>query len=91
MRYTIVIKGDNAIMEANEIFRRIQMVQKEPMLLCFSFSHLPEKLQRASKPFYELAFDIVENIEPGDQRKDALWNLLRAKDSAVRATLHPGK
>lgn len=62
----------------------------ERMLKWFAYSHLPEKLQAASKPFGDLAEALVENTQPGPERTVALRKLLEAKDAAVRATLNPG-
>jgi len=56
----------------------------------FSYSHLPEDLQKVSKPFGVLAENIVRTIETGNQRSNALQRLLEAKDAAVRAALIPG-
>jgi len=56
----------------------------------FSYSHLPENLQKTSKPFHELAKHIALILEPGPERTVAMRKLLEAKDAAVRATLSPG-
>jgi len=63
---------------------------EDRMLKWFEYDHLPERLQGRSKPFYELALKIVEEVEPGPERTVALRKLLEAKDAAVRASLHPG-
>lgn len=60
------------------------------MLKWFAYSHLPEHLQAASKPFAELADFIAGSIAPGPERTVALRKLLEAKDAAVRARLNPG-
>lgn len=65
-------------------------MQSDRMLKWFSYEHLPEHLQAASKPFCELAERIVETCESGPERTVALRKLLEAKDAAVRATLNPG-
>ena len=62
----------------------------ERMLKWFEYSHLPEHLQAVSKPFGELANQLVEAIESGPERTVALRKLLEAKDAAVRAKLNPG-
>jgi len=52
----------------------------------FSFGHLPPALQKASRPFAELA----EHIARGPQNPEtavALRKLLESKDAAVRARL----
>jgi hypothetical protein len=51
---------------------------------------LPEKLQNISRPFDELAENIVKTIDAGPERTVALRKLLESKDAAVRAALHPG-
>jgi hypothetical protein len=60
------------------------------MLKWFEYSHLPERLQIHSAPFHDLAHAICDYIQPGPERTVALRKLLEAKDSAVRAALHPG-
>ena len=49
----------------------------------FKYDHLPEKLQKISKPFCELA-DVVMELPDCDQKLFALQKLLEAKDCAVR-------
>jgi hypothetical protein len=56
----------------------------------FAYSHLPEKLQAASKPFGELAQHIVDTLPRNPERTVALRKLLEAKDAAVRALLATG-
>ena len=58
------------------------------MIQFFYYEHLPPNLQMASRPFYELAMEIVANIPQNAQRTVALQHLLEAKDSAVRAVLY---
>lgn len=58
----------------------------------FAYAHLPERLQPVSKPFHDLARQVLERCDPDDllsldQTREALRNLLRAKDCAVRAAL----
>lgn len=52
----------------------------------FEYSHLPEFLQEASKPFRELAEKICE-LPSNPEQTTALRKLLEAKDCAVRAKL----
>jgi hypothetical protein len=68
---------------------RIELVNKERMMKWFEYSHLPDTLQAVSRPFHELAADIVIEIDAGPERTVALRKLLEAKDAAVRAKLHP--
>ena len=61
------------------------------MLKWFEFDHLPEgPVQETSKRFNELAHGIVDRIQTGPERTVALRELLKSKDAAVRATIHPG-
>jgi hypothetical protein len=57
------------------------------MLQFFSYSHLPEHLQSVSKPFCDLAQQIVDTLPANPERTVALRKLLEAKDCAVRALL----
>jgi hypothetical protein len=57
------------------------------MLQFFEYKHLPEHLQSVSKPFGELAKQIVETLPSNPERTVALRKLLEAKDCAVRALL----
>jgi len=58
------------------------------MIQFFQYSHLPENLQAASKPFCELANKIVEEYPQNAERTVALRKLLEAKDAAVRTLLY---
>lgn len=53
----------------------------------FEFKHLPEKLQKVSKPFCELAVDVCASYPDGAEKSACLRKLLEAKDCAVRAAL----
>jgi len=53
----------------------------------FAFGHLPEHLQRVSRPFGELADYIVKHLPRNPERTVALRKLLEAKDAAVRAVV----
>ena len=72
------------------------MNNEDRMLKHFRYDHLPENLQRVSKPFCTLAEWICGQgsdflgIEPGPERTVALRKLLEAKDAAVRAVVFPG-
>lgn len=61
---------------------------KEPMLQFFAYEHLPEHLQAESKPFCELARQIVATLPRNPERTVCLRKLLEAKDCAVRARLY---
>lgn len=60
----------------------------EPILQFFSWAHLPEHLRVASKPFGDLAQQLVESLPRNPERTVALRKLLEAKDAAVRAALY---
>ncbi len=61
--------------------------REEPMMRWFEYKHLPEALQKVSRPFCELAERVVLTIPPNPERTVALRKLLEAKDCAVRAAL----
>lgn len=60
---------------------------KDSLLQFFAYDHLPEHLQAVSKPFGDLARQIVETLPRNPERMVALRKLLEAKDCAVRALL----
>jgi hypothetical protein len=51
----------------------------------FAYSHLPPHLQEVSRPFANLADQIVASIPRNPERTVALRKLLESKDAAVRA------
>lgn len=53
----------------------------------FAYTHLPAHLQEISKPFGDLAEQIVVTLPRNPERTVALRKLLEAKDAAVRAKL----
>ena len=59
----------------------------------FKYDHLPEHLQKISKPFYELAIKLATELPDsqrniiGGEKYFALRKLLEAKDCAVRSYL----
>jgi hypothetical protein len=57
------------------------------MLQFFVYDHLPPPLQAASKPFCELAAQIVATYPANAERTVTLRKLLEAKDAAVRMVL----
>lgn len=63
---------------------------EEHILQFFAYGHLPQELQEMSKPFGDLAFQIVESLPRNPERTVALRKLLEAKDAAVRAKLAKG-
>lgn len=56
------------------------------VLKYFAYTHLTEKLQVVSKPFFELAHTIAAGPQV-PQTTIALHKLLESKDAAVRAAL----
>lgn len=59
----------------------------EPILMYFSYAHLPDHLREVSKPFADLAHLLVANLPRNPERTVALRKLLEGKDAAVRAAL----
>lgn len=60
---------------------------KEHIQQFFTYAHLPEHLAAVSKPFADLADEIVEKLPRNPERTVALRKLLEAKDAAVRACI----
>jgi hypothetical protein len=67
-----------------------QVETGERMLHWFQYEHLPEVLQQITRPFNELAHQMVGVIKAGPERTVALRKLLEAMDAAMRARLRPG-
>lgn len=62
-------------------------MEHEFLLQFFKYDHLPAHLQTISKPFGDLANQIVDMLPKNAERSTALRKLLEAKDCAVRAQL----
>lgn len=60
----------------------------DPMMQFFSYSHLPAHLQEVSKPYRDLAQQMVDTLPRNPERTVALRKLLESKDCAVRARLY---
>ena len=58
------------------------------MMQFFAYSHLPAHLQEISKPFGDLAQQIVDTLPSNPDRTAGLRKLLEAKDCIVRAKLY---
>jgi hypothetical protein len=58
------------------------------MLQFFAYAHLPAHLQAISKPFGDLAQQIVDTLPSNPERTAGLRKLLESKDCAVRASLY---
>ncbi|WP_371590906.1 hypothetical protein [Streptomyces sp. NBC_00470] len=57
------------------------------LLKMFGYEHLPPDLAAISKQSHDLAHDMTAIIKDGPELSDGLRQLLRAKDSFVRAYL----
>lgn len=60
-------------------------VKQDHILQFFHYAHLPEALRVRSKPFCDLAREIVDTTPRNPERTVALRKLLEAKDANVRA------
>lgn len=58
------------------------------LLRHFRYAHLPPELQKVSKPFCDLAYEMAD-LPGGPEVTAGLRKLLEAKDCAVRAALPP--
>jgi hypothetical protein len=68
--------------------RKPAMPLIEPILQFFSYAHLRPDLRDVSRPFGELADQMVLTLPRNPERTVALRKLLEAKDAAVRAALY---
>lgn len=59
-----------------------------PLLQFFDYRHLPEELQRVSRPFYDHAWQLAAFLPHNPESEMALRKLLEAKDCAVRSVLY---
>ena len=72
----------------NQDEKLLQMAEQEQILQFFVCGHLPDKLQKVSEPFGNLALMTIMNVLPRNpERTVALRKLLESKDAAVRAAL----
>lgn len=62
-------------------------VTADHILRYFHYAHLPASLQARSKPFCDLARQIINTTPRNPERTVALRKLLESKDAAVRAGL----
>lgn len=63
------------------------MSKPDHIMQFFGYEHLPEHLAKVSKPFADLALQIVTELPQNPERTVALRKLLEAKDAAVRAKI----
>lgn len=68
-----------------------EQLAADPILRYFHYSHLPAILQNSSRPFCDLARQLVEALPRNAERSVALRKLLEAKDAAVRANVPPAE
>ncbi len=61
---------------------------EDRLLQFFHYEHLPAHLQEISKPFSELAVQVVSTLPSNPERTAGLRKLLEAKDCIVRAKLY---
>lgn len=64
-----------------------QSNQTPEILKYFAYGHLPLHLQRISKPFHDIAMEMVNTQTPSAELSAGLRKLLEAKDCFVRASL----
>lgn len=57
----------------------------------FEYAHLPEHLQKVSKPMGDLAHLMEETLPDGPEKSAGMRKLLEAKDCFVRAALSQAK
>lgn len=60
-------------------------IAQDAILRFFHYAHLPPALQARSKPFCDLARQIIDTTPRNAERTVALRKLLEAKDAGVRA------
>ena len=60
---------------------------QSPIMKYFAYKHLPEKLQKVSKPIGQLAQKIDDELPACAEKSAGLRKLLEAKDCLVRAAL----
>lgn len=63
------------------------MEQRDHIMQFFAWQHLPEHLQKISRPFGEMAENIEQTLPRNPERTVALRKLLEAKDAAVRSVV----
>lgn len=66
---------------------QVQLEVREPLLQLFRWKHLPPHLQAVSRPFGELAAQLVRTLPSNRERSTALRKLREAKDCAVTALI----
>lgn len=64
-----------------------ELIERYPILRFFGYAQLPERLQKVSQPFGDLAIDMAETLPYNAETSACLRKLLEAKDCAVRASV----
>jgi hypothetical protein len=64
-----------------------EMIKNYPITQYFRYLHLPENLQKTSRPFAQLAAKMTEKCPRGPEVSAGLRKLLEAKDCFVRAMI----
>ena len=59
-----------------------------PLMEYFKYKHLPEHLQKISKPICELADQMSRELCDGSEQTAGLRKLLEAKDCFARAKIY---
>lgn len=85
--FDMITKTKNASGESILTACNYDIHEDTQLMKFFNYDHLPENVQKISEPFYILAHDIYDSIPYSKSREDALRELLKSKDSAVRAAL----
>jgi hypothetical protein len=62
-------------------------MNKNPIMKHFAYGHLPESLQKVSKPICDLAHKVNQELPDSAEKQAGLRKLLEAKDCLVRASL----
>jgi hypothetical protein len=73
--------------EHNDGAHPIRIDMRPAIMEFFEYEHLPEHLQKVSRPFCELAEELVVNLPWETERDVALRKLLESKDAAVRSAV----
>jgi len=65
----------------------VEQETKNPIMKYFEYKHLPEKLQKISKPICDLAIQMEQELPDSIEKDVGLRKLLEAKDALVRASI----
>lgn len=73
------------VADASPLF--LGVIMQDRLLRFFSYDHLPDHLQKISRPFHDLAWQMVASLPSNPEITVALRKLMEAKDAAVRCML----